>query len=784
MLNSKRTPTIFIFLFLAIRVFAQQADTLLLHPEHLAERDIYDPQSDDTQPIKIVSGSRFPIDAADLPYSIYVITKEEIRRNGYETLVDALKMVPGIRVSQPGTATDGETFQIRGLLGNTYAKILVNDVPIKTSFQASMPIGAQLPVREAERIEVIYGTGASLYGSDAPAGIINIITKESDKPVFMQADLSVGGLGLRSLNVMFGGRLGRDKHILKYFVYGSNVFMEDRKIFGDYYENNSYNFNPATYTQDSTYAKVPNYGGWLGYPIIGEMPHQSRRFGIIAKYKRFTVSLESLYRRDHSSLAYNPTAYEYSNIATSIGESTTRFNLNIFKEKEKKNRKTDFTVTIYNTDRNSSTLAVHNSISKMLQKAAEAKARLLGNDSSEVYFEESYDAFLRGPRYFMGFSFDTRVEHVRNYRLLKLLTLTAGFNAKFAVGSPLTGMFSDEQDALFSGLSVRFAEDYHSMSFYYLTPLTCSYSELNGFGQLFYNGKKLKVAGGVNLSTTYYQPIVGGQDAVSPSFAALWNINERINVRTSIGRAFRQPSPFYAMNSYAILSQSLNTLYRPDTYIQPEKTISWESGIRVKAKNNKVGAELTWFLNKTTRLIQYKRTERYFDTDSTDFLGELGYTNFDNSYLTYMGGNFSFGAKFINKDVFTLTTQLNYSWLNPTWGVDGISRFPLLNEPLNGNMLQLRNRITPFKKTTLILDLIRFSNMASAYTPKKDPQFWTIDLVGRYAFTDRFDAYIKIVNLTNRNYSGILPEADPGDLLHYNPQSARFVRLGMNYHIE
>jgi outer membrane receptor protein involved in Fe transport len=781
--KTKRTPSILVLLFLATKLVAQQTDTLLLHPENLAEKDIYDPQASDKQHIKIISGSRFPIDAADLPYSTYVITKEEIRRNGYETLVDALKMVPGIRVSQPGTATDGETFQIRGLLGNTYAKVLVNDVPIKTSFQVSMPIGAQLPIKEAERIEIIFGTGASLYGSDAPAGIINIITRESDKPVFMQADLSVGGLGLRSLNIMFGGRLGRDKHILKYFVYGSNVFMEDRKIFGDYYENNSYNFNPATYTQDSTYAKVPNYGGWLGYPIIGETPHQSRRFGIIAKYKRFTVSLESLYRRDHSSLAYNPTAYEYSNIATSIGESTTRFNLNIFKEKEKKNRKTDFTVTFYNTDRNSSNLAVHNSISKMLQKAAEAKARLLGNDSSEVYFGESYDAFLRGPRYLMGFSFDTRVEHVRNYRLFKLLTLTVGFNAKFALGSPLTGLFAMEQDKLFGGLNVKFEEQYHQMSFYYPTQLAGSYTEYNGFGQLFYNGKKLKLAGGINLSSTFYQP-GGGQDAISPSFAALWNINERINVRTSVGRAFRQPNPFYKTNSYAILSQSLNTLYRPNTYIQPEETISWESGVRVKTKNNKVGAELTWFLNKTTKLIQYKRTERYFDADSTDFLGELGYTNFDNSYLTYKGGNFSFGAKFINKDVFTLTTQLNYSWLNPTWVVDGISRFPLLNEPLNGNMLQLRNRITPFKKTTLILDLIRFSNMASAYTPKKDPQFWTIDLVGRYAFTDRFDAYIKITNLFNKNYSGILPDADPADLLLYNPQSGRFLRLGMNYLIE
>ncbi len=779
MLKTKRIPVLILLHLLAFGALGQQTDTLLVAPELLGERDLQEPASDGNQPIKIVSGSRFPIDAADLPYSIYVITKEEIRRNGYETLVDALKMVPGIRVSQPGSAIEGETFQIRGLLGNTYAKILLNDVPIKSSFLASMPIGAQLPVKEAERIEVIFGTGASLYGSDTPAGIINIITKESDKPVFMQADLSVGGAGIRSLNVMFGGRLGRDKRIFKYFVYGSNVYMEDRKIFGDY----GYNFNPGTYSQDSTYSTVPNYTGFPGFPVIGAVPHQSRRFGFIGKFKRFTISLESLYRRDHSSLGFNPTAYEYSNLLSSIGESTTRFNLNIFKEKEKKNRKTDFSVTFNNTESTSSTLAVHNGLSRMLLKAAEANTRDLGIESTTHYFDSLYNDYLAGPRYHFGFSVETRVEHIRNYRLLKLLTLTVGVNSKIALGSPLTGLFPDEQDAFLGGLNVRFTEQYHGMNFAYLTGVYAKYTESNGFSQLFYNRKKLKVAGGINFSTTFYQP-GGGHDAISPSFAVLWNITERLNVRSSIGRAFRQANLYYETNSYAVLSQSNNTLYRPSNlYIQPEETISWETGIRLKGKNNKVGAEATWFLNRTTHLIQYRSIERYYDADSTDYYGELGYSNFDNSYLTYTGGSISLLNKFIIQDPLTITTQLNYSWLNPKWGVDGVSSYPLLNPP-RGNMLKLRSRLTPFKKTTFIIDLIRYSQIASAYSPKKDSKFWTLDFIGRYAFTDRFDAYLKITNFFDKNYSGISPDADPADLLHYNPQSGRIIRLGMNYHIE
>jgi len=139
-----------------------QSDTLLLKPKELGAENIITPVFANDK-VKIISGSRFPTEAGELPFSSYVITREEIRLNGYETLVDALKMAPGIFSSQPGSGMEGETFLMRGLLGNTYTKILVNDIPVKPSFIASMPIGAQLPIREAERIEIIYGAGLGCF---------------------------------------------------------------------------------------------------------------------------------------------------------------------------------------------------------------------------------------------------------------------------------------------------------------------------------------------------------------------------------------------------------------------------------------------------------------------------------------------------------------------------------------------------------------------------------------------------------------------------------------------
>jgi len=762
-----------------------QQDSLLLHPEKLAEKDIYTPLEKSSKNVKIISGSRFPIAAEDLPFSSHVVTREEIRRNGYETLVDALKMVPGIRVSQPGSATDGETFLMRGLLGNTYAKILINDVPVKPSFLASMPIGAQLPIKEAERIEIIYGAGAALYGSDASAGVINIITRESDKPVFMQADLSVGGGVYSSVNVMFGGRLGRDKRIFKYFAYGSNVLFENRNIFYD----KGYNYTPSTYPIDTADLRgFSNYGfkNSVDNPILTNTPHLSRKFGFNIKYNRFTLSAETMYRRDHSTIGLNPTSYSYSNPQTFTGESIAKLNLNIYKEKEKKNRKTDFTYIRYTLDTRSSILPVQNRLSLMLENAARARSTSVGGDSTKVFFDRFYGRYLSDLRYMFGRSDEGRIEHVRNYRLFKYITLTAGANMKLAIGRPFTAYLSNPvSEGLdnFVGFDGRYEYDEQTFP---IEPKLTGHFEFNGFGQLFYNGKKFNLAGGMNYSG-YQIGLDGETDGrfknLSPRLSGLWKMAETVNVRTSWGTAFRAPNPYFQSISYTVFSPVTPVVKRSNEIISPEKTTAWESGIRWKSDEGALSADLTWFLNTTSQLLRYSSEEQFLDGDST-FLGTIGYSNLKNSSIRARGGQASlfFSTTIEGKQI--SEGLLSYSWINQKLdaGDFNIQNYDI---PLfNGRIWQFRNSFYPFKKSILIVDVIRYKNAGVTSGANPKTKFWTWDLVWRYAFTDRFDAYIKIVNLFGKEYSGIQPNADPADLLHYNPQSGFFLRLGMNYNIE
>lgn len=757
-----------------------QTDTVLLTPEVLGAKDIQAPPSLLNEKVKIISGSRFPVEAGDLPFSVYVITKEEIRLNGYETLVDALKMVPGIRVSQPGSALEGETFQMRGLLGNTYAKILINDVPIKPTIMPSMPIGAQLPIKEAERIEIIFGAGAALYGTDASAGIINIITKDSEKPVFMQADLALGGNKYSSTGVMFGGKLGKDKRIIKYFFYGSNLLFDNRKTFYD----RSYNYNPANYPLlvglSTFYDSLANYSGEPTEPLITSTPHLSRKMGFQVKYKRLTFSTEIMYRRDHSSIGLNPAAVSYRDPLTYTGEGIQRYNLQIFKEKTNKNRKTDITFLRYAHDDRSSNLFVMNNLAAEFQSAAWWAASMGHPDSiwqqQRMLFDSVYQRYLNGPRYMVASAFETRLEHVRSYRLFERFSLTVGGNVTgntdaYVLNPYLPRPLVEGLDAFASG-DLPNADD--------VIPLGLSVSEGstgNAFGQVFYNSKKLNLLAAVN---GYFDDLEIGfiEPKALPRLAGLWNFTERANVRLSWGKSIRAPNAYFRGNNLIVEADTTVRLLRAEGALRPEVTRSWEGGLRLKSERG-IAFDFTYFINDTEDLITYTRVPL---NDFSTFRSFLGYQNIFGSSVRYQGGQLFlvFSADAVDNPV---QLQYNYSWVRAKqlgFNGNGDFYFPGGNSRLH----QIRGQIKMFERAKLIVDYLRLNRAGQSTNPDgTDSGYRTWDVMLRFSFTDRFDAYFKVINLFNKEYAGIPASRSPNDL-HYNPQSGFFGRVGMNYFIE
>src|SRR5690606_16444102 len=132
------------------------------------------------QPTTVVSAAGYEQNIAKAPASISVITREQLEKQSYTNIVDAMKNIPGVYVTGGGQSQD---ISIRGMT-STYTLYLVDGRPISAGRSVTTngsDGGKQLglpPLSRIERVAVLRGPMSSLYGSEAMGGVINIITRK------------------------------------------------------------------------------------------------------------------------------------------------------------------------------------------------------------------------------------------------------------------------------------------------------------------------------------------------------------------------------------------------------------------------------------------------------------------------------------------------------------------------------------------------------------------------------------------------------------------------------
>lgn len=141
--------------------------------------------------VSIASGTETPLDKAAAVTS--VITEEEIRAMGANDLDQVLETVPGLHVNYSDQGYSPK-YIFRGITSsfNPQALMLVNGIPVTSiMFGNRGNAWRGMPVKAIRRIEVIRGPGSALYGADAYAGVINILTKNA-------ADIDETEAGIRA----------------------------------------------------------------------------------------------------------------------------------------------------------------------------------------------------------------------------------------------------------------------------------------------------------------------------------------------------------------------------------------------------------------------------------------------------------------------------------------------------------------------------------------------------------------------------------------------------------
>jgi outer membrane cobalamin receptor len=128
----------------------------------------------------ITSVARKSQSLADVPAAAFVITAEDIRRSGARALPDVLRMAPGIQVAQIDNGRYAVTARSFNGRFATKLQVLVDGRSLYHSlFGGVMWELDPIPLEDIERIEIIRGAGAVMWGANAVNGVINIISKHT-----------------------------------------------------------------------------------------------------------------------------------------------------------------------------------------------------------------------------------------------------------------------------------------------------------------------------------------------------------------------------------------------------------------------------------------------------------------------------------------------------------------------------------------------------------------------------------------------------------------------------
>ncbi|BBO89508.1 TonB-dependent receptor plug domain-containing protein [Desulfosarcina ovata] len=219
----------------------------------------------------VVTGTRTSHAIKDVPVETTLITREDIEKSNAQTVTDIVKTIPGL--SATGTddifGSGSSRARLRGLsFNNGYGLILIDGQRIHGSSQSGAhgeyAVGLnQIPVSMIERIEVVKGPSSVLYGSDAMAGVINIITRKVPEKATTGAGVKYGWYKVsKSLNYYTDAEVtpsdyGKHRIARNAYAYAGNKINDSMGFLFNYDHEDSEgtSTSPYDYNRDSAMGK-------------------------------------------------------------------------------------------------------------------------------------------------------------------------------------------------------------------------------------------------------------------------------------------------------------------------------------------------------------------------------------------------------------------------------------------------------------------------------------------------------------------------------------------------
>ena len=176
--------------------------------------------NDDFASATVYSATKTDQSIQDVTSNIEIITSLELEEKHYTTVAQALNSIAGITVSQSGGIGQQTSFFLRGF-DTESTLVLVNGVefnnPTTTGGQAQLE---HLAIADIDRIEIIKGAQSGIYGANAVAGVINIITKKATKDLRINSSIELGAFNTKKIQISASQKIDK---LSFYFGYTKNT---------------------------------------------------------------------------------------------------------------------------------------------------------------------------------------------------------------------------------------------------------------------------------------------------------------------------------------------------------------------------------------------------------------------------------------------------------------------------------------------------------------------------------------------------------------------------------
>lgn len=277
----------------------------------------------------VVTANRFEqVDGAVLAQTV-VVTKEEIFKLQANSLVDVFRTLPSVEVAQYGGRGQNASFFVRGG-SSSQVLVLMDGTRMPRAMMGGVDFNS-LPVNSIERIEFIRGARASIYGSEAISGVINIITKAevNENAVKLYGGFGTNNHYVTSLAALH--KIDENQHIKAVVGYEKNDGFNVKPVAGvndgDEHGFESYNVNVGY--QNKLTDTVRAFVNVVAYDNEGEYDNSyaASQWGPATHEKKMgrvefrSVNTNLAYDKDNLSSSLDLTYAEQDNYDYVVGES-------------------------------------------------------------------------------------------------------------------------------------------------------------------------------------------------------------------------------------------------------------------------------------------------------------------------------------------------------------------------------------------------------------------------------------------------------------------------------